>query len=163
MLAKTITAKDFNGIERTETFLFHMSEAELAEMDLTQRGGMKEFIQRIIQAQDQPELIKLFKELILKSYGVKSADGREFIKKKEYTDNFTSTNFYSALFMELISDDDSAANFVNGIMPDSIPNVTIEEAQEFIKSGADIETFQKKHENMQGGMNNAPVPIKPIN
>ena len=117
MLKKPITYIDYNGNERTENFYFNLSQAELMEMELSISGGLSELINRVVSTQDTPTLIKIFKELILKSYGEKSPDGKRFMKSKELTDAFCQTEAYSNLFIELATDSDAAAAFVNGIIP----------------------------------------------
>ena len=117
MLKKTITYTDYNGFERTETYHFNLSEAEIMEMELSTAGGFAEMIQKIVDAKDTPALIKTFKELILKAYGEKSPDGKYFNKSKELAEAFSHTEAYSKLFMELATNADSAAQFVNGIVP----------------------------------------------
>ena len=117
MLKKTITYTDFNGVERKENFYFNLTKAEVIEMEMSVNGGMAEQIQKIIDAQDVATIIKVFKEIILKAYGVKSDDGRRFIKSKEVTDDFAQTEAYSILFTELATDAEAAAAFINGIMP----------------------------------------------
>lgn len=117
MLKKTITYTDYNGVERTENFYFNLSKAEILEMEMSTAGGLAEMIQRIVDSKEVPALIKIFKDLILKAYGEKSDDGKRFIKKPELTDAFTQTEAYSQLFMELATDADAAAAFVNGIIP----------------------------------------------
>lgn len=120
MLKKTITYKDYNGAERTDDLYFNLSEAEIMEMEMSTTGGLTGKISRIIATQDQPSIIKLFKELILKSYGEKSPDGRRFIKSEELSIGFSQTEAYSKLFMELATDDKMAAEFVKGIVPGDI-------------------------------------------
>jgi len=117
MLKKTITYEDYNGVERTEDFYFNLSQAELMDMQLGVTGGYAEMLQKIIQAKDQPAIVAIFKELILKSYGEKSADGRRFIKSKELSDEFAQTEAFSELYMELATSDEAAAAFVNGVIP----------------------------------------------
>lgn len=121
MLKKTITYSDYNGVERTEDFYFNLSKAELMEMELATTGGLAEMIQKIVAAQDVPAIAKIFKDLLLKAYGVKSADGKRFMKKNEYghplSVEFEQTEAYSIIFTELATDADAAAKFVNGIMP----------------------------------------------
>ena len=117
MLKKTITYTDYDGVERTEDFFFNLSKAEVAEMELGTAGGMQKLIERILNTQDTKGLIELFKDLILRSYGEKSADGRRFIKSKELSTAFSQTEAYSELFMELATDAEKAAEFVNGITP----------------------------------------------
>ena len=120
MLKKIITYTDYNGVERTEPFYFNLSKAELMEMELGVTGGMTEMLDKIIAAKDAPSLMKTFKEMIMKSYGIKSNDGKRLVKSEEISTAFTQTEAYSVLFMELITDDKAAADFVNGIIPNEI-------------------------------------------
>ena len=117
MLKKTITYTDYNGVERTEDFYFNLTKAELMEMEIGTTGGMADMIKRIIDAKDAPAIIKIFKELVLKAYGEKSADGKRFVKSEEISNGFAQTEAYSQLFMELATNADAAAAFVNGIIP----------------------------------------------
>ena len=121
MIKKTITYTDYNDIERTENFYFNLSKAEVMEMEMSTEGGMAESIQKIVDAKDAPSIIRVFKDLVLKAYGVKSDDGRRFMKTKpdgsKYSDEFKETEAYSQIFMELATDADKAAEFINGIIP----------------------------------------------
>ena len=117
MLKKTITYADYNGSELTEDFYFNLSKAEIMEMEMGTTGGLAEMITKIVAAQDAPAIIKVFKDLILRAYGEKSADGKRFIKSNELSTAFSQTEAYSQLFMELATDAEAAAAFVNGIIP----------------------------------------------
>ena len=117
MLKKTITYTDYNGNERTEDFYFNLTKAEAMEMEMGTSGGLTETIKKIVAAQDSPSIIKIFKDFILKAYGEKSLDGKRFIKSKEISEAFSQTEAYSQLFMELATNADAAAEFVNGIVP----------------------------------------------
>ena len=123
MLKKTITYVDYNGTERKEDFYFNLSKAEIMEMEMGTTGGMVEMINRIGAAQDAPAIIDVFKKMILRAYGEKSADGKRFIKSKEISEAFSQTEAYSQLFMELATDADAASKFVNGIVPAAEPAV----------------------------------------
>lgn len=129
MLKKVIKFTDYNGTEREEEFYFNLTKAEAIEMQLSTEGGLAERMQRIIAAQKTSELIKAFKDLILDAYGVKSEDGRRFIKNDEVRDEFAQTEAYSILFMELATDADKAAEFVNGILPANMSPDIIEKSQ----------------------------------
>ncbi len=117
---QTISYTDYNGVERKENFFFNLSKAELMEMETSKEGGLSNYIQSIIDAQDVTKLMGLFKELIVKSYGVKSPDGKRFIKSKEVVDEFIQTEAYSELYVMLASDEQKAIAFVNGIIPQSM-------------------------------------------
>lgn len=126
MLKKTITYTDYNGNERTEDFYFNLSKAELAEMELSAEGGLAETLKRIIAAQDGKQLVAIFKDLVLRSYGEKSPDGKRFIKSEELRTAFSQTEAYSDLFMELATNDKAAVEFVNGIVPSDVSTASKE-------------------------------------
>ena len=117
MRKETITYPDYNGVERTEDFLFNLTEAEAFELEMGTSGGVSDMISRIIAANDAPAIVKVFKEFLLKAYGEKSPDGKYFNKSEELSTAFSHTNAYSQLFMKLASDAKFAADFVNGVIP----------------------------------------------
>lgn len=117
MLTKTIAYTDYNGVSRIEKHHFHLSKAEIMELELGTAGGFIDTVKTAIDSHDQPLLFKTFKMLLQKSYGVKSEDGRRHIKSDEILAEFVQTEAYSKLFMELVSDAKVATEFFNGIMP----------------------------------------------
>lgn len=120
MLKLTKTYKDFNDVERTEDFYFNLTEAEITELEMGTTGGLTQTIERIVAAQDAPAIIALFKDIVLKAYGIKSPDGRRFIKNDTIREEFSQTIAYSMIFMELATDSDAASKFINGIVPASL-------------------------------------------
>lgn len=123
MLKKKITYTDFNGRERTEDFYFNLTQAELAQLESSVPGGISEYIQQIKDSENVPELVNLFKRIILMSYGEKSEDGKRFMKKKNgelLADVFESTEAFSVLFMELATNEEAATQFVNGVVPKEV-------------------------------------------
>lgn len=117
MFKKTVTYTDYDGVERTESFYFNLSEAEIVEMELGTEGGWRERMQRIIDSKDAPTIMREFKKLIMNSYGIKSDDGRRFIKSDDISRDFIQTEAYNQIFMELVTDAKAAAEFANGIAP----------------------------------------------
>lgn len=120
MLKETINYTDYNGSEREEDHYFNLSKAEIMEMELSTAGGLSGMIQDIVKTQDGPAIMKIFKDIILKSYGKKSPDGKRFEKSEEISKAFEQTEAYSVLFMKLVTDADAAAAFVNGIIPSDV-------------------------------------------
>lgn len=120
MITKEITYIDYNGQERTEKYQFNFTKAELTEMELSVNGGLSAMMERIKETDDRPELMRIFKELILKAYGVKSADGKRFVKSDELRTEFSQTEAYSELYMELVTNTESAITFFNGLIPNDI-------------------------------------------
>lgn len=139
MLRKKITYVDYNGVSRTEDFYFNLTQSEITEMQLSVNGGIQQMLRRIIDSQDSKRIIEVFKEIILKSYGEKSDDGRRFIKSKEISEAFSQTPAFDQLFMELATDADAGAAFINGIIP-----LNDEQRKEFDKEMAKL---KKEGEN----------------
>lgn len=130
MLKKVIKYTDYDGNERTMTAYFNLSKAELMEMELNTSGGMQQMLNNIVEAQDTKRLVELFKDIILRSYGEKSPDGMRFIKVKDgvrLAEGFSETEAYSELFMELATNDRAAAEFINGIIPQSLAEQVAQE------------------------------------
>lgn len=125
MLKKTITYEDFNGNMCTEDFFFNLTTAELTELQLSYTGGFATYLQQIVDAQDIPTLAKVFKEIVLMSYGEKTADGKRFVKRnaegRRLADEFVDSAAYSALYTELFTNDKTASDFINAILPKNIP------------------------------------------
>lgn len=117
MLKKTITFEDFNGEEVSEDHFFHLSKAELVEMEMSHEGGLSKALQEIIASEDGKEIISQFKTIILGAYGKKSDDDRRFIKNQIIREEFESSEAYSTLFMELVTNTDAAVEFINGVIP----------------------------------------------
>lgn len=130
MLKKKVTYTDYNGVERTEDFYFNLTKAEITEMELSTAGGFAEMLQKVVAAQDGPTIIKVFKDLVLKAYGEKSADGKRFMKSDEISTAFSQTEAYSQIFMELATDSKAAADFVNGIIPADMAKEVAKKAAE---------------------------------
>lgn len=117
MLKKKIKYTDFNDVEREETFYFNLSKAELVELYAEENGGFDEYIKSIVESGNNKEILATFKKIIRMAYGEKSLDGKYLKKSEELSDNFCSTNAYSELVMELMTDEKAAANFINSVVP----------------------------------------------
>ena len=142
MIKKTITYEDYDGNQRTEDFYFNLSKPELIEMQTSEAGGLEKKIEKISKEQDIKKIIELMKDIIQKSYGVKSDDGKRFIKNQEVLDEFMQSEAYSELFMTLATDADAASEFINGILPKGL----VEEAKkiEAQNNRADVVDMPKK-------------------
>lgn len=127
MLKRDITYTNFDGNEVTDTYYFNLSRTELIELEVSYDGGLAAAIQRIIDSKDLRALIKEFQRIILASYGVKSEDGKRFVKNDQIREEFTQTAAYDALFMELATNEDSASEFIRGIVPADLADVKVED------------------------------------
>lgn len=106
MIKKTVTFVDFNGLERTETYHFHLNKAECME-----------FLAEHSSSGDFSTMITTIKDIILKSYGEIALDGKRFIKSEEAARAFYQTEAYSIIFMELGNDQKACDAFIEGVFP----------------------------------------------
>ena len=118
MLVKKISYVDYDGNERTETFYFNLSRSEITELQLTYPGGYAQYIEKTVDSNDRPKLMAMFKDIIKRSYGEKSDDGKRLIKSDELSTAFMQTQAYDELFMELCTDAEAAIGFISGVLPE---------------------------------------------
>jgi hypothetical protein len=117
MLKRDIKYTDFDGAEQTETFYFNLSKSEVVELEVGRKGGLEEFIKKVIKTEDHGALVSEFKRIVLLAYGVKSDDGKRFIKSDQLREEFSQTAAFDSLFMELATSDSAATTFIQGILP----------------------------------------------
>lgn len=118
MRKETITYTDYNNVIRTEDFFFNLNEAELTALQYGVDGGMKEMLERIVKSKDNKQIMACFRELIAKSYGEKSPDGRRFVKSKELSEAFMQTEAYNELMLRFMTDANYSAEFINDVLAD---------------------------------------------
>lgn len=153
MIKKTIEYTDYNGETRKEDFYFNISKGEIIEMETSVEGGFSALLTRIVNEKDTPEIMKIFKRIILKAYGKKSDDGRRFIKSEELSNEFTQTEAYSELLMSLMSSPDEAAAFINGLLPQDLmdkykdidPQKLPEDVRGLVESQNQLKSSSKVH------------------
>jgi hypothetical protein len=134
MYVKDIKYTDFDGVERNERAYFNLSEAEVTEYAYSVDGGLYNYVNRLVTTRNIPKLMEMFKEIIAKSYGEKSPDGRRFIKSPELSKAFMETNAYSQLFMELATKPEAVTEFLNGVMPVKMTQEQLDKATEEIST-----------------------------
>lgn len=117
MLKRKISYVDFDGRKRSEELYFNLTEPEIVRLDVSYKGGLEKFIGQLDPEERPEEVLDLFETVIRTSYGEKSEDGRFFLKEKDTVARFMQSAAYSALFMELIQDAETAASFVGGLVP----------------------------------------------
>lgn len=136
MLKREIVYKDFEGNEQVETAYFNITKAELIKMEMSETefdsdgnavGGMSERLATIRQGTSGKQVMDTFEWIIGVSYGVRSEDGRRFIKSDELFNEFKQTMAYDQLFTELLTDADEAVKFVNAVLPAEVVNQVAEE------------------------------------
>lgn len=131
MLVKTLTYTDYNNEERTEDFYFSLNKSEILRMNMSKRGGMEEYLKRLIAENDPEKLTAMFEECILMGYGVKSEDGKKFVKSKEISEEFKNSAAYDELFFQLATNTDEFIHFITAMLP---PDMAAEVAKMDLKS-----------------------------
>ena len=160
MYAKTIKYTDYNGNQREETFYFNLSTAELIDLEWRTPGGLENYMKHIMSMMDGQALADTFKMLIEKSYGVKDPEGRRFIKNEQVLKNFTETEAYVELYVQLATDDKAAAEFVNGIFPKEAVEAARKQKEMAEKAGLQIVDTSKPSNVMP--QTPAPAPEVPM-
>lgn len=135
MIKKTVTYEDYNGKTRTEEHLFDLSEAEVIDMEMESETSLSDQLKKLVKEEDQRGIYRFFKDLVRKSYGVKSADGRRFEKSQQLADEFVQTRAYVKIFTSLALNADEASAFVKGVLPVEALNKAIDDANKTQVSG----------------------------
>lgn len=159
MFKYEVSYVDYNGVERKDACYFNLSKAELMEMELSTQNGVEEMIRMMIATNDNAKIVKTFKNLILKSYGIKSEDGRRFIKSQELREQFEQSEAYSEFFMAMLANEnDLQTKFINGVVTGAnVPNMDEKEAVAKLKElGYDTTRIEK-------AMDDKPADVVPIN
>lgn len=135
MIKKTISYVDFNGTERQDDYYFHLSVPEATRFAARfGEQGWEAGIKKIVDSGDLTEVLNLFEDIILTSYGQKSPDGRTFIKNKEMRDNFSNSEAYAQLFEELVTSEDAMAKFAKGIGMSTAQNLASKASEPTLRS-----------------------------
>lgn len=142
MFEKNIKFTDFFGNEKTAKCYFNLSEAEILDAQFDTKGDFAQLVQGIANTKDQEALGKLFKEIILRSYGEPSSDGVYFNKSKEIRDKFENSALYNALYTELLFDENKASEFVNNVIPVTKLQAIIDKSRANAESKPALTTVQ---------------------
>lgn len=117
MYKETITYVDYDGNEWTEDFRFNLSKADLYKLNFKHGGDFEAFLNKLMEDKDYEGMYSLFEEILTSAYGIKSEDGKRFIKSKEISEEFTQTAAYSELIAKLMDDENYLINFINEVIP----------------------------------------------
>ena len=132
MYAKTIKYNDYNDQPHEEIFYFNLNKAEVLNMLVTDSDAtLDQVFEYFKQTRNGKRLLKMIEDLIKSSYGIKSADGKSFIKRPEFLEAFVQSEAYSELLTELLNDADKAGEFFVGILPKNMQ--------------AEVEKYYKEH------------------
>lgn len=117
MLKRTIEYTNYDGVTVKEDFYFNLTRSELTMMEMSEDGGLTAKLQTIVDSKNGKLIMQTFHDLLLKSYGVKSPDGRRFMKSDEISREFSETLAFDEIFTELVTSPEKALAFVQAIIP----------------------------------------------
>lgn len=122
MLSKTLTYTNYSGVEVTETFYFNLTKAELTLWETSEDGGVSSRLKRMVDSKDGKTIMATFYDVMMRSYGEKSDDGRRFIKSPELSKAFSETVAFDIIFSEMMADPEKALDFVQKVLPPDLQN-----------------------------------------
>lgn len=157
MLKKIVEFENYDGVKAKKTLWFHFTKAEVMEMEMKGNQGLFAKIKQIVNADTEDEIIDIFKELVLKAYGVR--DGNDFIKTQDLRDRFASSEAYSELFIELATNAEAAVEFFSGIMPKGLEAVAEKISQQPDISQAEIDAMMRKALEDQGKLSKSSASV----
>lgn len=139
MYVTNVTYTDFDGVVRTEEHRFNLTTSELVKLENSMAGGLQKRIENMMMLKDVPTIMKTMEDIIRMSYGVKSPDGRKFIKSDEIYNDFAQSGAYDEFYMSVVTDSDKASEFIDNIIPAEIKA----KVAEFEKNGGQVEVQGK--------------------
>lgn len=124
MLKQTVTFENFNDETVSQDLYFNLTVPELLEMETSIGGGLSDAITTIIKTEDKREILNLFKKIVFAAYGVKSDDGNRFVKSEELNREFEQSAAYDEFFIQLLTNEDTAASFIGKLLPKSLGKIS---------------------------------------
>ena len=129
MIKKTMTYVDFNGETVVEDLYFNLNALEYTRLTARNGGDLDKRIAELVEKDDTEGIIALMEDLLLSSYGVKSEDGRRFVKTKQVREDFEYSQAYAELFVLLLTNPEETKKFGQGIAssaqaPQSVATLT---------------------------------------
>lgn len=122
MFTKEIKYEDFNGVAQVETLYFNVTKTELIELTSKNSNLVKD-LEHVAKSQDPVAMMDALVRIIMMGYGVKSEDGRRFIKSDKIREEFKQTAAYDALISELYENPDVGGEIIQHMFPQIDENV----------------------------------------
>lgn len=119
MVKREIEYENYEGEKVKEPFYFNLTKAELQELDFEIPGGFEGMIEKLKKNPSNIDVVNSFKKILGKAYGEKLPNGKIY-KTKENAEAFFASDAYSELFYWMISDEDNAMKFIEGMLPKEI-------------------------------------------
>lgn len=117
MITREITYTDYNGDEQTEKYYFDLTIPEMLELSFSSAGDIQSTLERLSNSRKVGEIFNIIQTLIFKSVGVKSDDGKRFVKNEEVLNDFKQSRGYEAFLMKMMQDTKYASKFIEQLIP----------------------------------------------
>lgn len=123
MIRKTLTYKDYEGVEHTKDFYFSLNQTEFALMNNKMPGGFEAYLKRIQEDHNEEKLLEMLVWFIEEGYGIRMGDD-DFIKEDEVGrklgKRFRCTEACDNLITELLEKENNIGTFLIGMLPESL-------------------------------------------
>lgn len=148
MYKKTVTFVNFDGETVTETYEFNLMKSELMELELSEKDGFSDAMQKIIEKEDGKKIIAGFKTILLMAVGERR--GNSFVKNDQIREMFEGSPAFSEIFMEFATNAEAGAEFINGVIP-----------KDLAEAGSKTELAQKMKAKIDSmGVKDVPLPLE---
>lgn len=130
MYKKTVEYKDYDGVQKVEDCWFHLKRTDLMEIaanlpeEITEEfagvnanSNKDDIGHKIYEMLGRAGVMKFVKDLILKSFGIRSRDGKSFEKSEEISYKFSQTLAFEQLYFDMITKDEVLGEFLEMVIP----------------------------------------------
>lgn len=115
MIKKELTYQNFDDETVTKTFYFNLMKTEIIRLEAAFPGGFSSHLEAAMKSEDNKTLVEFFETLIKLTVGRR--EGERLVKNDDIIAELVETNAYDTLFMELLENDKTAANFLINVLP----------------------------------------------
>lgn len=98
MLKQKVQYEDFDGATQVEDLYFNLNRMEL--IALQSRYGkedMAAYIDKLVEDKDIEKVYEILNDIVLSAYGIRSEDGKRFLKSETIREEFKQSLAYDAL------------------------------------------------------------------
>lgn len=116
MLKQRVKYEGFDGEIIEEDLYFNLTRMDLIELnDRYDSKDMAAYMDKIVKEKNVKELYRVLKDIVLMAYGVKSEDGKRFIKNQTVKDDFAESLAFAQLIEDFHETETAMSDFVTGI------------------------------------------------
>ena len=116
MLKKHVKYQGFDGEIIEEDLYFNLTRMDAIELSARYESkDLAAYMDEIVNKKDIVSLYRVLKDIVLLAYGVKSEDGKRFIKNETVKKEFEESLAFAQLIEDLHETESALSEFVTGI------------------------------------------------